>query len=250
MKRIISYALTLLMLTLLMTGCGGKKTAEGSGEPLKMGTNAEFPPFEFINDNGDIDGFDIAIVKEIAKKLDRELVIENMEFKSLIGAMEAKQIDMIAAGMTVDEDRKKSVNFSDPYFTATIQIVVMEDNTDIKSGDDLSGKKVAVQEGTTSDFICTDDLENVEVIRFKKNVDAIMELKAGRCDAVVLDSNPAKEFVSVNPGMVILENDLGTEDYAIALPKDNEDLLKSVNDVLKEIKENGTYDKLVSEYIG
>ncbi len=216
---------------------------------LIVGTNAEFPPFEYVNDKGEIDGFDIAFSKEISNTAGRELQIENMEFKSLIVALQTGQINMIAAGMSVTEERKAQVDFSDTYYVATINIVVKKDNDTIKTGNDLVGKKVGVQEGTTSDFICTDEYANIEVLRFKKNVDAIMELKNGKCDAVVLDSNPAAEFVKLNPDLVIVQEPLAQEEYAIAVKKGDADTLNAVNGTLKKIKENGTYDQLVKTYI-
>ncbi len=244
--RKLIVASTAVVLALgVVTGCAQKKPAE----KLVVGTNAEFPPFEFINDKGEIDGFDIAFAKEIAKTLSAEIEITNMEFKSLIAALETGQINMIAAGMTVTEDRKKSVDFSDPYYTATIVIIKKADDTTINTGDDLVGKKVAVQEGTTSDFICTDDYDGIDVSRFKKGVDAVMELKNGKCDAVVIDANPAKEFVKVNPDLTIVEEPIAIEEYAIAVKKGDTKTVDAINTTLKNIKDNNVYSGLIGKYI-
>lgn len=220
-----------------------------------MGTNAEFPPFEYVGDDGNVDGFDVALVKEIAKRLKMELKVENMEFKSLIGALGNGKIDLIAAGMTVTEERKKEVDFSDTYFTATQRIIIPV-GSNIKSGADLKGKVVGVQEGTTGDIIVSeDDVEekeyNVkEVKRYKKGIDAVLDLVNGRVDAVVIDSNPAKEYVKANEGKIIdIDSDMEPEDYAIAVKKGNAELLDKINGAIKEIKEDGTYDALVKEYI-
>lgn len=226
-------------------------------ETIIMGTNPEFPPFEFIGDDGKVDGFDVALVKEIAKRMDAELKIDNMEFASLIGALSNGRIDLIAAGMTVTEDRAKEVDFTESYFTATQMIIVPVDSK-IEGTDDLKGKVIGVQEGTTGDLIISEDeVEDDEkeynvadVQRFKKGIDAVLALMNGRVDAVVIDSNPAKEYVKANEGKIIaIESGMDPEDYAIAVKKGNSELLKSINKAIAEIKEDGTYDDLVKEYI-
>lgn len=265
-KKLI--ALTLVsVFALSLTACGQSQNGEDSetttqsgiadatennDDSLKTivcGTNAEFPPFEYINDNGDVDGFDMAVVKEIAARKGYQVEFTNMEFKSLIGALSTGSLDVVAAGMTVTDERKQSVDFSDFYYTANQSIIVKSDS-DITSYEDLDGKVIAVQEGTTGDFIATDDINSKEVKRFKKGVDAVMDLKNGSVDAVIIDSNPANEFVKVDPEAIKAIPTTGNEEqYALAVKKGNQELLNVLNEGLAEIKADGTFDDLVKQYI-
>lgn len=232
MKKLLAVALTgILAVSMLVTGCG-KKEESGIPETLKVGTNAEFPPFEYVDSNKEIDGFDIAMMKEIAKRMDVKIEIENMEFKSLIGAMESKTINAVAAGMTKTSDRKK-----------------------VK---DLKGKKVGVQEGTTGDQLSSGEdfgekeepvVTGVEVKRFPKGVNAVMDLKNGGVDAVVIDEKTAQEFVKNNKGLKIVRDKAAEEYYCIALPKGNDELVKAINKQLAAMKKDGTLDKLKAKYI-
>lgn len=225
---------------------------------ITVGTNAEFPPFEYINDNGEPDGFDMAIIKAIGEVEGFDVEITNMEFKSLVASLATGSLDAVIAGMTVTEERKQSVDFSDSYYTAVQCIVIRKEDADeITCLADLNGKKVAVQEGTTGDILCTpgedNDVitdENTTVQRFKKGTDAIVSLNNGGVDAVVIDQNPAENFVANNADtLTLMEDDTSTEEYAIAVQKGDTELLEKINDGLAKIKENGTFDKLVEEYI-
>lgn len=244
-KKIIAFVLaTLLFSCCILTGC--KK----NDDVLVVGTNAEFPPFEYIDDAGEIDGFDIALMKEIGERLDMEVKIENMEFKGLIAALKTGKVNCIAAGMTVKEDRKENADFTDSYYTAT-QYILVPKGEKISSVKDLEGMTIAVQEGTTGDFIATDDIEGTTVKRFKKFVDAVQELKNGRADAVIIDSNPAKVFADQFEDDIdlITKKYFEPEEYAIAVAKGNTELCEKINKALAEIKADGTYDKLVEKYI-
>lgn len=223
--------------------------AKDGKKVIIMGTNAEFPPFEFRNDKNEVDGFDAALAKEVAKELGAELKIEDMAFDSLLPALQSGKINFIAAGMTVDPDRQKNVDFSDPYYKATQLIIVKSDNDKIKSQDDLKGKKIGVQEGTTGDISVASKIENAEVSRFKKGIDAAMDLKNGKLDAVIIDANPAKIFAGKNPELKVLDQQLSDEDYAIAVKKGDKELLDTVNKVIKNLKDSGKYDELVKQYI-
>ncbi|MDO4175315.1 MAG: ABC transporter permease subunit [Eubacteriales bacterium] len=235
---------------------GEEEEASADAElTITVGTNAEFPPFEYMNDNGEPDGFDIAIIKAIGEAEGFDVNITNMEFKSLIASLSTGSLDAVIAGMTVTEERQQSVDFSDSYYTATQCIVVPQDS-DITSLADLNGKKVAVQEGTTGDILCTpaeDNVitdENTEVQRFKKGTDAVVALNNGGVDAVVIDKNPAENFVKNNQDKLkLIEDDTSTEEYAIAVGKGNTELLEKINSGLATIKEDGTFDALVEEYI-
>lgn len=239
---------------------GGEEEEEASTAEaeftVNVGTNAEFPPFEYIGDDGEPDGFDMAVIKAIGEAEGFDVKITNMEFKSLIASLSTGSLDAVIAGMTVTEERQQSVDFSDSYYTAT-QCIVIPKDSDITSLADLNGKKVAVQEGTTGDILCTpaedNDVitdENTEVQRFKKGTDAVVALNNGGVDAVVIDKNPAENFVANNADtLTMIEDDTSTEEYAIAVGKGNTELLEKINSGLAKIKEDGTFDALVAEYI-
>ncbi|MCD8357348.1 MAG: ABC transporter permease subunit [Clostridia bacterium] len=233
------------------------KTAQAV-DVVNVGTNAEFPPFEYINDDGEPDGFDMAIIKAIGEVEGFDVKITNMEFKSLVASLATGSLDAVIAGMTVTDERKQSVDFSDSYYTAVQCIVIRKEDADeITCLADLNGKKIAVQEGTTGDILCTpgedNDVitdENTTVQRFKKGTDAIVTLNNGGVDAVVIDQNPAENFVANNADtLTLMEDDTSTEEYAIAVQKGNTELLEKINEGLAKIKEDGTFDKLVEEYI-
>ena len=253
MRKFLTAALTgALAATMLFAGCGKKEEASDGGkipETIVVGTNAEFPPFEFVNDDGDVDGFDMAVMKEVGKRIGSDVEIKNMEFKSLIGSMESGNLDVIAAGMTVTEERERKVDFSDSYYTAK-QYVIQKENGDIKKAEDLEGLTIAVQEGTTGDLLATDEIKDSNVKRFKKGVDAVMDLKKGGSDVVIIDSNPAQEFIKANEGLELVKDLFEDEKYAFAVQKDNTKLKDAINDALDEMKDDGTFDKLVKEYIG
>lgn len=217
---------------------------------LTVGTNAEFPPFEYVDDNGEPDGFDIALIKAIGEKLGVEVEVENMEFASLVSSIGSK-IDVSIAGMTVTDERKETVDFSDSYYEA-VQYVILPEGSEIATADDLVGKTIGVQLGTTGDFIAT-DIEGTTVQQYNKAVDAVNDLINGRVDCVIIDKNPALVFESKFEGQVTaLEGaqfDFETEEYAIAMPKGDTALVDAVNAALAEIKADGTFDELVKTYI-
>lgn len=246
----IAIVLLMLFITVAFAGCGKINTMSRikKNKVVIMGTNAEFPPFEFRNDKGEVDGFDAAMAKEIAKELGVELKIEDMAFDSLLNALKSGKIDFVAAGMTVKPDRLENADFSTPYYKATQLIIVKKDNNTIKGKDDLKGKKIGVQEGTTGDFEAS-EIEGVQISRFKKGIDAVMDLKNGKVDAVVIDSNPAKVFVSKNDDLKVLDEQLTDEDYAIAVRKGDKEFLDVINKVIKNMKDSGKYDELVKKYI-
>ncbi len=228
-----------------------------AADVINVGTNAEFPPFEYIGNDGEPDGFDMAVIKAIGEAEGFEVKITNMEFKSLIASLATGSLDAVIAGMTVTEERQQSVDFSDSYYTAT-QCIVVKQDSDITGLADLNGKKIAVQEGTTGDLLCTpgedNDIitdESTQVQRYKKGTDAIVTLNNGGVDAVVIDKNPAENFVANNSDTLkLIEDDTSTEEYAIAVAKGDTELLDRINSGLQKIKEDGTFDRLVAEYIG
>lgn len=232
------------------TEAGAASAALADGV-LTVGTNAEFPPFEFVDDNGEADGFDIALIKAIGEKLGVEVEVENMEFASLVSSI-GNKIDVAIAGMTVTDERKESVDFSNSYYEA-VQYVILPEGSEIATADDLKGKTIGVQLGTTGDFIAT-DIENSEVSGYNKAVDAVNDLVNGRVDCVIIDKNPALVFEEKFAGQVVAVDGaqfgFETEEYAIAIPKGDTALVEQVNAALEEIKADGTFDELVNTYIG
>ena len=211
-----------------------------------MGTNAAFPPYEYYE--GDtIVGIDAEIAQAIADELGLELVIEDMEFDGIIGAVTAGKVDMGLAGMTVTEDRLENVTFSDTYAHAS-QVVIVTNDSEIATVDDLANKTVGVQLGTTGD-IYAEDIEGVTLERYNKGFEAVQSLLTGKIDAVIIDEQPAKAFVSQNEGIKILEEKFTDEDYAAAIAKDNTELVEAVNKALASLKSSGKLDEIVAKYI-
>lgn len=255
MKRNLKFVALISIVTIALTifaGCNNTK------KEIVLGTNPEFPPFEFVTEQGkglvgEFDGVDVAVSLEIAKGLGQQLKVENMEFDSLIPALGTGKIDFIAAGMTITDERKKNVDFSDPYYTA-IQNMIVPENSTIKSAADLDGKRVGVVLGYTGDFAVTDMVDKegkkITITRMNKGTDIILELLNGKIDAVVIDSPPAKEFVIKNKGLKIVEDNavFSGEEYGIAVKKGNADLLAKINKVIKDLKDSGKVDELVKTY--
>ena len=233
------------------------ETPDGTEYPngtLTMATNAQFDPYEYY-DGDQIVGIDADIAKAICDKLGYELKIEDMEFDAIIAAVSSGKADFGAAGMTVTEDRLKNVNFTDSYATG-VQVVIVKEGSDITTVDDLfadgANHSIGVQSGTTGDIYCTDDIEGKKlgtVERFNKGADAVQALIAGKIDCVVIDNQPAKEFVAANEGLKILDTEYVTEDYAIAIKKGNDKLTEKINGALKELKDEGKVQEILDKYI-
>ncbi|MFZ5986973.1 MAG: basic amino acid ABC transporter substrate-binding protein [Bacillota bacterium] len=246
-KKVVSLVLCIAVLVSLAACSSNKNSVEGIKKKGKiiMATEATFEPFEF-RENNKIVGIDADIAAEIAKELGVELVIEEMEFGSLLAAVSNGKVDFIAAGLSIDEDRKKSVDFSDPYFNASQMIIVKEDST-IASKADLEGKKIGVQQGTTGDKEAS-NIKGATVERYTKTTDAVEALKQGKLDAIVLDNFPSRVFVSKNPGIKMLNEVLITDTYAIAVKKGNKELADTINAVLKRLKDSGELENIINKY--
>ncbi len=216
---------------------------------LTMGTNATFPPYEFYED-GKIVGIDAEIAQAIADKLGLELVIEDMEFNSIITAVVSGGVDMGLAGMTVTEERLESVNFSTSYATG-IQSVIVVDGSGIETLDDLAGKKIGVQLSTTGDIYASDEYGDDNVVKYNKGADAVLALIGGDVDAVIIDNEPAKSYVAANAdaSLKILDTEYAVEEYAAAISKENTELLNAVNAAIEEMILDGTIDAIVDKYI-
>ena len=245
LKKIVAAAMALTLTAGLLAGCGSKNNNEASDkkDTLIMATNATFPPYEYVEGN-EYAGIDVEVAQAIAKELGMELKVEDVEFGSIVSGVQSGKFDI---GMA--EDRKKSVNFSSPYATAK-QVVIVKEGSDIKTVDDLSSDtKIGVQQDTTGDIYTTDDYGDSAVTRYNKGADAVQALMSGKVDCVVIDSEPAKEFVEANDGLKILDTEYVEEEYAICVAKDNDELLNQINEALDKLKSNGTIDEIVNKYI-
>lgn len=250
MKKLLSLLLAMMMVTVALCGCGGSS----DDNVLTMATNAEFPPYEFM-ENGEIVGIDAEIAKAIAEKLGKELKIENVDFDSLIPGVQTGKYDFVMAGMTVTDERKEQVDFTQTYATG-VQVIIVKEGSEIKTADDLTKEgantKIGVQLATTGDLYCTWDIEDAKlgtVERFNKGADAVMALTSGKVDCVVIDNEPAKVFVKNNPGLKILDTEYITEDYAAAVSKDAPELRADIDKALGELIADGTVAKIIEKYI-
>ena len=235
----------MMALTVLLGGCG-----KDSIKPkLIMVTNAAFPPYEEV-ENGKIDGIDPAIVRVIAHRLGYDLEIQDMAFNSLIAAVQSGKADIAAAGITVTEDRKKQVLFTNTY-DSSAQLIIVKKSSPIKTSEDLKGKKLGVQEGTTGDTYVSKNIQQPE--RYKTAPEAVMALLADKLDAVVIDNGPGLVFVSKNQNkgedtLIALPEPLTREDFAFAIGKHNPELLRKFNDELMKMKTSGELDDIIEFY--
>ncbi len=218
-----------------------------AGKTLIMATNAEFPPYEY-HDGNEIVGIDVEIARAIAEQMGADFEVSDIAFDSIIPAVQAGKADFGAAGMTITEDRKTQVDFSDSYASA-VQAVIVKEDSDITGIDDLQGKMIGVQQGTTGDIYSTDDFGEDNVQRFPKGADAVTALQTGKVDAVIIDNNPAKVFVEQNEGLKLLDSPYAEENYAICVKKGNTELLDGINAAIKELKDSGKLDEIVAKYI-
>lgn len=265
MKLAVCLALALALSMLMMAGCSGSAatatpaaTETPSAAPektvLTMGTNAEFPPYEFY-EGGEVTGIDAEIAAAIADKLGMELKIEDMEFDSIISSVKTGKIDMGMAGMTVTDERLEEINFTSSYATG-VQVIIVPEDSAITSADDLLAEganyTIGVQLSTTGDLYATWDIEDEglgTIDRYNKGADAVMALKNGQVDCVIIDNEPAKAFVEANDGLKILDTAYANEDYAIAIAKENTELLNKVDTALKELVSDGTVQTILDKYI-
>lgn len=216
--KIVSLVLASVMMLAVLTACGEK----ADNSTITFGTNAEFPPFEYVTANGvigEFDGIDMAIVKEIGEDNACEVNIENMEFDSLLLALENGQVDAVIAGMTITDEKKEAVDFSTPYYTAK-QVMIVKEDSDIQKASDMADKQIVVLQGFTGET-CVSDM-GYKYQSFKKGTEAIMELVNGKCDVVVIDSATAEKYVKDNEGLKIVEDNeaFAAEQYGIAVKKE------------------------------
>lgn len=276
MKKIIAAVCSLAMV-LSLAACGGTASSgseapsttgssastaqtKGNGRTLEeikesgkliMLTNAEFPPYEYLGSDGKIEGVDVALCQKIADEIGVELEITNMDFDSLVMALKAGKGDIVAAGMSITPEREKEIDFTIPYVDTTLYIVVPEGDTSITSLEDLAGKKVAVQEGTTSDlYVSGSEIGVKEVLRYKSSADAAAALKAGMADVMVMDDLTAQNVSNAIGGITILEDiEVSHEQYAMAVNKGTEDFLAVANEVLQKAVDEDEVNALIAEYM-
>ena len=221
-----------------------------TGEVLTWATNAQFPPYEYY-EGEEVVGIDAEVIALIAEKLGMTAQVEDMEFDSIIPAVQSGKVDVGMAGMTVTDERKQAVGFTSTYATGKQVIIVKEDSA-IADAAGLEGKTIGVQLSTTGDLYITWDLVDTELAkieRYNKGADAVQALVQGKIDAVVIDNEPAKVFVAQNEGLKILETEYITEDYAIAVSKDNTELLEKIDTALQELIASGDVQKILDKYI-
>ena len=267
MKKIFALILAVVMIAsvAMLAGCNGtsesnadatEAAADNGSEKavLTMATNASFPPYEYY-DGEDIVGIDAEIAAAIAEKIDMQLEIVDIEFDSIIAGVQTGKYDMGMAGMTVNEERLQSVDFSDSYATGIQSIIVPEDSA-ITSIDDILADgatyKVGVQLSTTGDIYISDDLGDEaadRVVEYQTGNDAVAALVSGKIDAVIIDNEPAKSYVAATTGLKVLGTEYVTEDYAICFSKDNTELKDKVNGALKELIADGTVQSIIDKYI-
>lgn len=262
--KVLAVLMALVLIGTVFAACG-KKTGETNNDgttndaqapaqktKLIMATNAEFPPYEY-HDGDKIVGIDAEIAALIAEKLGMELVIEDVAFDSIIPGVQAGKYSMGMAGMTVTDERLESVNFSDSYATG-VQVVIVKEDSDIKTIDDVNGKKIGVQTNTTGDLYASDTPENggfgeENVVKYDNGAVAVQALLSGKVDCVIIDNEPAKSYVKANKGLKILETKYVEESYAICFNKNDTELQKKVNDALKELIADGSVKKIIDKYI-
>ena len=254
MKKMISLILAIVMVfALCACGSSGSKGMTVQSGKLVMATNASFPPYEFISDvdSTTIVGIDAEIAGIIAKSLGLELVIEDMEFASIITAVQTGKVDIGMAGMTVTEERLQNVNFSETYAKG-VQSIIVPEGSPITSVDDLYGDvvyKIGVQESTTGHIYSEDDFGAENVLALSNGALAVEALLSGNCDCVIIDNEPAKAYVAANPGLKILDTAYAEEDYAIAVSKENEALLNAINEQLAKLIADGSVQAIIDKYI-
>lgn len=237
MKKII----VILLIMFTLTGCGKNK------DQLVMVTEAGFAPYEYY-ENGEIVGVDIDIAKEIAKELGKELVVKDVAFDSIINEVKTGKADFGAAGISYSDERSKQVDFSINYATSK-QIVIVKENSKISSPSDISNKKIAVQLGSVADTYVTENYKNANIVRQKKYLAAIQDLKDDKVDCVVMDELPAKEILASNSGLKILDSSLTEDSYGMIVKKENNELLEAINKVLDRLMQDGTIDNYIVNHI-
>ncbi|MGC1305897.1 MAG: basic amino acid ABC transporter substrate-binding protein [Phormidesmis sp.] len=237
-----------LLATGVLAACGGDGGA--GGDTWTVGTEPAFPPFESVGEGDELVGFDIDLMNAIGEKAGKTVSFDSLPFDSLIPALQTGSIDAAISGMTITEERQATVDFSDPYFDAGLAIAVAEGNTDIKTLEDLEGKKIAAQIGTTG-ASTAESVADATVTTFDSAPLALQELANGNVDAVVNDAPATLDAIKTGniPGIEVVGELLTEESYGIALPKGSENA-EAINTALAEIRADGTYAEIYEKWFG
>ena len=275
MKKMLSLALVLVLM-MSLAACGAKtetpaattapaaaaaETTAAAAETeaaaaevstieagkLIMSTNASFPPYEMIADDGSFEGIDVEVADAIAKKLGLELEVDDMDFDAALLAVQQSKSDIVMAGVTVTDERKLVMNFTDSYATG-VQVVIVKEGSDVTL-DNLGEKMIGTQRGTTGYIFTSDDYGDDHVTAYDNGASAVQALMNGQVDCVVIDAAPAEAYVEANPGLTILDTEYVVENYAIGVNKDNTALLDAINGALAELTADGTIDTIIGKYI-
>ena len=248
MKKVLAASLAAVMVMGLACSASAAEVSTVEAGKLYMATNAAFPPYEMVADDGSFEGIDVEIATAIAEKLGLELVVDDMDFSAVITSVQTGKDDIAMAGLTVNEERKQNIDFTESYAKG-IQVIIVPEGSEIASVDDLEGKLIGCQEGTTGYIYCSDDYGEENVVTFNNGANAVQALLTNKVDCVVIDNEPAKAFVAENEGLVILDTTYVEEDYAIGVSKENTALLDAINGALAELTEDGTVQQIVDKYI-
>lgn len=246
-KKIL-MSLIIVIIVVIVLGAMMFNKEGNTKEKLVMVTEAGFAPYEFY-EGEKIVGVDVEIAQKIADKVGKELEIKDTDFDSIINEVKTGKADFGAAGLSITEERLEEVDFSVEYATSK-QVIVVKSGSDIKGSDDIKGKKVAVQLGTVADLVISDEYPDVELVQHKKYLLAVEDLLAGKVDAIVLDSLPAEEIVNKNSELAILDEELFTDKYGIAVQKGNTELLNTINEVLEQLMNEGKIEEYTIKYLG
>lgn len=214
---------------------------------LHMSTNAQFPPYEMVSDDGTFEGIDVEVAGVIADKLGLELVVDDMDFDAALLAAQEGKSDIVMAGVSVTDERLEVMNFSNSYATA-VQVVIVKEGSDVTI-DNMGNGMIGTQRGTTGNIYCSDDYGDEHVVAYDTGANAVQALINGQVDCVVIDNMPAQEFVAANAGLVILDTEYANEDYAIGIAKGSTQLLDAINAALAELTADGTLESIVNKYI-
>lgn len=240
-KRIISISMMIALSMLILSGCGKKK------DTIIVGTEASFAPYEYLE--GDkVVGIDMDIAQAIADYLGKELEIKNMDFTGALAAVQNGTVDFVAAGVSVDEERAKLMDFSIDYVDLTEVVVVNKENPTVASIEDLDGKIIGVQQGNIADFWVEENIDAKEIRRYTKFGQAAEDLKNSKIDCIVMDQYPAEEMVTTNPELTILDGILFEDKYAIAVKKGNKELLDAINTVIEQLKAEGKIEEFTAKH--
>lgn len=249
LMKVFALALCLSLVVLSLVACGGKEANDE--KVLNIGTNAEFPPFDFIDSElGVIDefaGIDLDIINEVAISINAKPVVNNMDFDGLLLALQNGQVDCVISGMTITEERQQQVDFSEPYYVAT-QVMIVPEGSEIAKAADMEGKKIGVIDGYTGQT-CVEEL-GYDFSGYRKGTDAILDLANGKLDVVVIDSATAEAFIADNEGLAIVEDaeTFAAEEYGVAVKKGNPELLDAINAKIAEMKSSGKIDEICAKY--